>query len=101
MNTLNFQKDPGGVYGPYNSAIRNSQSHSILLKKGEHGITQIHSSQNRKEYFMRESCLQYCVEISNRFTALENIDAEVDINRAGENIRENTKISARVWFIMN
>jgi hypothetical protein len=23
---------------------------------------------------------QYCVEISNRFTALENLDTEVDIN---------------------
>jgi hypothetical protein len=25
---------------------------------------------------------QHCVEISNRFTALENLDTEVDINRA-------------------
>jgi hypothetical protein len=24
---------------------------------------------------------QYCVEISNRFAALENLDIEVDINR--------------------
>jgi hypothetical protein len=30
---------------------------------------------------------QYCVEISNRFAALENLDAEVDINRAWETIR--------------
>jgi hypothetical protein len=25
---------------------------------------------------------QYCVEVSNRFAALENLDAEVDINSA-------------------
>jgi hypothetical protein len=38
---------------------------------------------------------QYRVEISNRFAALENLDAEVDINRALETIRENIKISAK------
>jgi hypothetical protein len=38
---------------------------------------------------------QYCVQISNRFMALENLDAEVDINRAWETIRENIKISAK------
>jgi hypothetical protein len=30
---------------------------------------------------------QYHVEISNRFTALENLDTEVDINRASKNVR--------------
>jgi predicted metallo-beta-lactamase superfamily hydrolase len=39
---------------------------------------------------------EYSVEISNRFTALENSDTEVDINRAWETIRENIKISAKV-----
>jgi hypothetical protein len=34
-------------------------------------------------------------EISNRFTALENLDAEVDINRALKTIRQNNKISVR------
>jgi hypothetical protein len=38
---------------------------------------------------------QYRVEISNRFAALENLDSEVDINRASETIRENIKISAK------
>jgi hypothetical protein len=38
---------------------------------------------------------QYRVEISNRFAALEELDSEVDINRAWETIRENTKISAK------
>jgi hypothetical protein len=38
---------------------------------------------------------QYHVEISNRFTALENFDTEVDISRAWETIRENIKISVK------
>jgi hypothetical protein len=35
--------------------------------------------------------MQYWPEISNVFTALEKLDAEVDINRAWETIRENIK----------
>jgi hypothetical protein len=38
---------------------------------------------------------QYRVEILNRFAALENLDAEVDINRAWETIRENIKFPAK------
>jgi hypothetical protein len=34
---------------------------------------------------------QYCIEISS-FTALEKSDAEADINRTWETIRENVKI---------
>jgi hypothetical protein len=34
---------------------------------------------------------QYHVDISNRFAPLENLDAEVDIDRAFETIRENIK----------
>jgi hypothetical protein len=36
----------------------------------------------------KEQCL---IKISNRFAGLENIDAEVDINRARETVRENIK----------
>jgi hypothetical protein len=38
---------------------------------------------------------QYRVEISNRYAALENLDTEVDINKAWENITKNIKISAK------
>jgi hypothetical protein len=38
---------------------------------------------------------QYRVEIWNRFAALENLDTEVDINRAWKTIWENIKISAK------
>jgi hypothetical protein len=43
---------------------------------------------------------QYGVEILNRFTALENLDTEVDINRDWENIRENIKIPAKKSLTM-
>ncbi|PNF42937.1 hypothetical protein B7P43_G11837, partial [Cryptotermes secundus] len=38
---------------------------------------------------------QYCVEISNRFVALENLDTEVDVNKACKTIRDNIRISAK------
>jgi hypothetical protein len=38
---------------------------------------------------------QYCIEVSNRFAALEDLDAEVDINSTWETIIENIKISAK------
>jgi hypothetical protein len=37
----------------------------------------------------------YCVEVSNRFAALEDLDAEVEINIVWETIRENSKISVK------
>jgi hypothetical protein len=40
---------------------------------------------------------QHCVEVSNRFAAFEDLDAEVDIINAWETIRENIKISAREY----
>jgi hypothetical protein len=36
---------------------------------------------------------QYQVEVSNRFAALEDLDAEVEIDSAWETIRENIKTS--------
>jgi hypothetical protein len=38
---------------------------------------------------------QFRVEISNRFSVLEGLDAEVEINSAWEMIRENINISAK------
>jgi hypothetical protein len=38
---------------------------------------------------------QYRVEVSNRFAALEDLDAEVEINSAWEMIGENITISAK------
>jgi hypothetical protein len=50
---------------------------------------------NLKKLNEAEGKEQYWVEISNRFAALENLDAEVDSNRAWDTIRENTKMSAK------
>jgi hypothetical protein len=49
---------------------------------------------NLKKLNEVEGKKQYRVEISNRFAALENLDTEVDINKAWETIRENIKVSA-------
>jgi hypothetical protein len=38
---------------------------------------------------------QRTVEVANGFAALEDLDAEVEINSAWETIRENIKISAK------
>jgi hypothetical protein len=38
---------------------------------------------------------RYRVEISNMFAALENLDYDVDINRAWETMRENIKMSVK------
>jgi hypothetical protein len=38
---------------------------------------------------------QYWVKISNTFAALVNLDDNVDISMAWENVRENIKISAK------
>jgi hypothetical protein len=37
----------------------------------------------------------YLVEVSNRFAALEDLDAEVEINSTWETIRKNINISAK------
>jgi hypothetical protein len=49
---------------------------------------------NLKELNDVERKVQYRVKISNRFFASENLD-EMDINRAWETIREDTKILAK------
>jgi hypothetical protein len=38
---------------------------------------------------------KYCIEVSNRFAALEDTDAEVEIKTVLETIRENIKIPAK------
>ena len=37
---------------------------------------------------------QYQIDITNRFTALEKVSEDEDINRGWENIKENIKTSA-------
>jgi hypothetical protein len=42
-----------------------------------------------------EGNVKYSIEVSNRLAALEDLDAEVEINSAWETIREKIKISAK------
>jgi len=44
---------------------------------------------------------QYQIEISNRFSALENLSDSRDINRAWENIKENIKTSAKESLVLD
>jgi hypothetical protein len=53
---------------------------------------------NLKKINEVEGKVQYCVEDLDRFTALEDLYAEVDINIAWEIIRENIKISVKVHY---
>jgi hypothetical protein len=46
---------------------------------------------NLKKLNKVEGKEQFCVEVSNRFAALEDLDAEVEINSAWKMIRENIK----------
>jgi hypothetical protein len=75
--------------------------HSLVVAKvrerlavSKQTVHRIHVERfNLKKLNEVEGREQYRVDISNRFAALENLDAEVDINRARETIRENIKIS--------
>jgi hypothetical protein len=49
---------------------------------------------NLKELNDVEGKEQFRVDVSNRFAALEDFEAEVEINSAWETIRENINISA-------
>jgi hypothetical protein len=48
---------------------------------------------NLKKLYEVEDKEQHCVEVLNRFAALEDLDTEVEINSAWETIREYIKIS--------
>jgi 50S ribosomal subunit-associated GTPase HflX len=50
---------------------------------------------NLKKLSEVEGKEQFCVEVSNKFAALENLDSEVKINSGWEMIRENIEISAK------
>jgi hypothetical protein len=52
-------------------------------------------SVNLKKLNEVESKKKYHVEVSNRFTAMEDLDAEVQINTIWETIKENINISAK------
>jgi hypothetical protein len=50
---------------------------------------------NLKKLNEAEGKQQYCIKISSRFAALENMDAQGDINSSWEPIREIINISSK------
>ena len=50
---------------------------------------------NLKKLSELEYRKHYHIKISNRFVALENLNDSMDVNRAGGDIKENIKISAK------
>jgi hypothetical protein len=50
---------------------------------------------NLKKLNEVEGKQQYRAGVYNRYAALENLDTEVDVNRAWETIRENLEISTK------
>jgi hypothetical protein len=66
------------------SAVNKQRSHRFHMERF-----------NLKKLNKVEGKEQYPVQVSNKFAASENSDAEMDINSVWETIRENTKISAK------
>jgi hypothetical protein len=50
---------------------------------------------NLKKLNNVESKEKYCIEVSNRFSPLEDLETEVEINSAWETVKEDINISAR------
>jgi hypothetical protein len=65
-------------------AVNKQRSHSLHTQRF-----------NPKKLNYVEVKEQFHVEVSNRFAAWKDLDAEVEINSAWETIRENIKISAK------
>jgi hypothetical protein len=65
-------------------AVNKQRSHRFLMERF-----------NLKKLNEVESKEKYHVEVSNRSAALEDLDAEVEINSAWEMIKENINISAK------
>jgi hypothetical protein len=70
----------------------------VVNKQGSHKFHM--DGFNLKKLSELEGKEKYRVEVSNRFAALEDLDAEVEINAIWETIRENMKIAGRVKVII-
>jgi hypothetical protein len=79
-----------------------SDHHPVVAKVGERlAVNKQRSQRFDMERFNLKKLnevwckVQFRVEVSNRFVALEDLNADVEINSAWETIRENIKISAK------
>jgi hypothetical protein len=87
---------------PFTAADCDTDHYLVVVKIRERltvnkqGLHKFHmKSFNLKKLNEVEGREKYCVEVSNRFAALEDLDAEVEIITIWETIRENIKMSAK------
>jgi hypothetical protein len=73
--------------------VANIKEIAAVNKEGPHKFhMETFSFRNLNEVEGKE---KYCVDVSNRFAALEDLDSEVEINTVWETMRENIKFSAK------
>jgi hypothetical protein len=91
-----FMSDHSGqqiVILTYYLVVAKVRERLALSKQTTH---RVHMERFNLEKFCEvEGKERYCVEISNRVAALENLDTEGDVNKAWETIRQNINISAK------
>jgi hypothetical protein len=73
--------------------VAKTRERLAVNKQGSHTFQMERFS--RKKSNEVEGKEMYRVEVSNRFAALEDLDAEVEINTIWETIRENIKLLAK------
>jgi hypothetical protein len=73
--------------------VANIRERLAVNKQGSH---RFHMERfNHKKLNEIQGKDKYRVEVSNRFSALEGLDTEVEINTLWETIRKNIKMSAK------
>ncbi|PNF37844.1 hypothetical protein B7P43_G08371, partial [Cryptotermes secundus] len=99
-----FRSDISLFNNPIHFDIESQPGHLQQIDRIKQTMHRVHMERfNLKKLNKVEGKEEYCVEISNRFAALENSDTEVDVNKAWEtnrenlifHIRENIKMSAK------
>jgi ADP-heptose:LPS heptosyltransferase len=70
--------------------VANVKERLAVNKQRSHGF---HMEKFNQKKLHDEDKEQYCVEVSNRFAALEDLNAEVEMNIVWKMNRENIKMS--------
>jgi hypothetical protein len=86
FRAIDCDTDPLSVGGKFRERLAVSKETTHRFHMDRFNLKKLNEVQGKE---------QYCVEISNRFAGLQNLDAESDNIRAWETVRENIKISAK------